>query len=169
MMNIGKNTSVLFLVAGLITACSGDNSDLQRYLKKVKSRPGAAIQSIPKFSPLPIFRFPENDTRRSPFKPVEVKKTSQLAPDQKRVKQPLEAYPLDALNFVGILEEKNELWALIRDPDKKVVVIKVGSYMGQNFGRVMSITSNKITIEELIKKSGTWEKKTTTINLNTSK
>ena len=169
MMKIGKNTFVLFLVAVLITACSGDNSDLLRYINSIKSRPGAPIEPIPKFSPLPVFRFPENDTRRSPFKPVEVKKASQLAPDQKRVKQPLESYPLDALTFVGILKEGNQLWALIRDPEKKVVAIKVGNYMGQNFGRVLSITSNEIKLEELIKNSGTWEKKITTINLNTSK
>jgi type IV pilus assembly protein PilP len=169
MMKIGKNTLILSLVTVLITACSGDNSDLLRHINNVKSRPGSPIEPIPKFSPLPVFRFPENDTRRSPFKPVEVKKTEQLAPDQERVKQPLEVYPLDALKFVGILKEGNQLWALIRNPDKKVVPVKIGNYMGQDFGRIISITNNVIKLEELIKKSGTWEKKITTINLDTSK
>lgn len=169
MKNTGKNVLMLMLLTGLMTSCSGDNSDLARYINDIKNRPGGQIEPIPKFSPLPIFKFPEEDVRRSPFKPAEVKTTEQFAPDQKRVKQPLEAYPLDALKFVGILEEGSVLWALIKDPQKKVVPVKVGNYMGQNYGRIISIKSNEIKLEEIVKNSGKWEKKITTIHLDTSK
>ena len=166
---IGKNVGLIGMITILCAACTGDNSDLINYINDIKSRPGAPIEAIPKFAPLPVFKFPENDNRRSPFKPVEVKKTDQYAPDQKRLKQPLEAYPLDGLKFVGILKEGNQLWALIRDPEKKVVPVKVGNYMGLNYGRIISIKSNEIKLEETLRTSGTWEKHITTINLDTGK
>ena len=120
MMNkLGKNIGFFSSIALLCTACTGDNSDLLSYINEVKSRPGPPIEAIPKFAPLPVFKFPENDTRRSPFKPMEAKKTDQYAPDQKRLKQALEAFPLDGLKFVGILKQGNQLWALILDPEKK--------------------------------------------------
>lgn len=166
---LGKNIGSFSVIALLCTACTGDNSDLSNYINDIKNRPGAPIEAIPKFAPLPVFKFPENDSRRSPFKPIDVKKTDQYAPDQKRVKQPLEAFPLDGLKFVGILKEGSQLWALISTPSKKVVPVKVGNYMGLNYGRIISIKSNEIKLEETVKNAGTWEKHITTIHLDTGK
>ncbi len=51
---------------------------------EVKSRPAKGIEPIPQFAPLPVFKFPEHDGRRSPFKQVDQRKRSeQYAPDQK--------------------------------------------------------------------------------------
>lgn len=172
-MIIKKNKIYLLLIGILplfLTACSGDNSDLFKYINEIKSRPGRPIEPIPKFAPLPIFKFPDNDNRRSPFKPVDIKKRTDLyAPDQKRVKQPLEAFPLDALKFVGILKQGSEIWALIKQPDSQITRIRIGDYMGQNYGRVVSIKLDEIKLEETIKNSGAWEKKMTTLNLDTGK
>ena len=94
----------------------------------------------------------------------------QSAPDQKRPKQPLEAFPLDALKFVGILKEGNQLWGLILNPEKKIVPIKIGDYMGQNYGQVIAIKNEEIKLQETIKSSsGTWEKHITTLHLDTGK
>ena len=154
----------------LLGACSGDNSDLMKYINDIKTRPTKPIEPIPKFAPLPIFKFPENDQRRSPFKPVVLRKNSDLyAPDQKRLKQPLEAYPLDALKFVGILEQGSVIWALIKQPDMQITRVRIGDYMGQNYGRIIVITREVIKLEETVKDTGSWEKKITTINLDTGK
>lgn len=163
----------IFLIASLsllLGSCSGDNTDLYKYINDTKARPSRAIEQIPKFSPLPIFKFPENDNRRSPFKPVDMKKVNdQNAPDKNRTKQPLEAYPLDALKFVGILKQGSEIWALIKTPSKQVARVRVGDYMGLNFGRIITIKDDLIKIQETKKISGTWEKSITTLNLDTGK
>ena len=154
----------------LLTACMDDNSDLVKYINDINSRSTKKIEPIPKLAPLPIFKFPENENRRSPFKPVEIKKRNEeFAPDQKRVKQPLEAFPLDALKFVGTLKQGNEIWGLIKQPDKQITRIKVGDYMGQNYGHVVLIKDDLIKLEETVKNSGTWEKHITTLNLDTGK
>lgn len=65
-----RKSLLMGLLVLLLSACSGDSSDLVKYINEVKSRPGRPIEPIPKFAPLPIFRFPENDNRRNPFKPI---------------------------------------------------------------------------------------------------
>ena len=154
----------------LLTSCSGDNTDLTKYINDTKLKPSRPIEPIPKFAPLPIFKFPENDSRRNPFKPVDVKKRTDLnAPDQKRPKEPLESYPLDALKFVGTLKQGSEIWGLIKLPDGQIARIQVGEHMGLNYGRVVSIQNDALKIQETIKNSGTWEKNLTTIMLGTGK
>jgi type IV pilus assembly protein PilP len=169
-----NNKQIYLLIIGILTsmlsACSGDNSDLMKYIHDIKTRPGRAIEPIPQFSPLPIFRFPDEENRRNPFKPIDTKKKNDGdAPDSKRQKQPLEAFPLDALKFVGILKQGSEIWALIKQPDHQISRVRVGDYMGQNFGRVISITNTIIKLEETVRTTGKWEKQVTTIELDTGK
>ncbi|TAL59097.1 MAG: pilus assembly protein PilP [Legionella sp.] len=167
--NYTQKIVLLVALSVLLTACSSDNTDLQNYINEVKQRPGRPIEPIPKLSPLPIFKYPEGDVRRSPFKPVNVHKTDQFAPDQKRKKQPLEMFPLDALKFVGTLKEGNVIWALIKEPDNQVLRVRIGDYMGQNYGRVIAIKEDMLKLEESLQDAGKWQKKVTTINLDTGK
>jgi type IV pilus assembly protein PilP len=160
----------LLAVALMLTSCSGDDSDLIAYIHEVKARPSKRIEPMPSFAPLSVFVFPENDNRRSPFKPIAQANRSDVnAPDQSRKKQPLEAFPLDALKFVGTLGQGSDLWALIKQPDMQITRIRVGNYIGQNFGKVILIKDNMIKIEETMKVSGAWKKETTTITLDTDK
>lgn len=159
---------VLLLFSSFLSSCSGDNSDLVKYMNDVKARPPMKIEPILQLAPLPIFKFPENDNRRNPFKPIDQKKRTDLfEPDQKRPKQALEAFPLNGLKFVGTLKEGSAIWALIKRPDVQISRIRVGQYMGQNYGRVILIKNDFINLEETVKNSGTWEKHITTIKLYT--
>lgn len=172
MIIINRSINIILIcsLSLLLESCSGDNTNLYKYIYDIKTRPPRPIEPIPKFAPLPKFKFPEYDNRRSPFKPVEFQKTSdRFAPDQNRVKEPLEAFPLDALKFVGTLKEANAVWALIKQPDKQITRIKIGNYMGQNFGHVIAIKDDFIKLEETLKVAGKWEKQITTLNLVTGK
>lgn len=153
----------------LLAACSGDNNDLTQYIHRVKHRKTRAIEPIPVFKPLPPFKFPENEARRNPFKPMSAKKhVDPYAPDQHRLREPLEAYPLDSLKFVGTLTEDNKVWALIKEPDSQIIRVQIGNYMGQNYGRIAVIKNNALKLEETIKgSSGQWEKHMTTLELYT--
>lgn len=169
-MMINKRTANIILLSFLsllLASCIGDNSDLRKYINDVKQRPGKPIEPIPTLAPLPIFKYPENDNRRSPYKPVDLKKRSdQFAPDKNRKKQVLEVFPLDALKFVGTLQEGSVIWALIKQPDGQITRVRIGDYMGLNYGRIIAIQADVIKLEETIKDSGTWEKRVTTLNLD---
>ena len=93
----------------------------------------------------------------------------QLAPDTKRPKQRLEQFPLDALKFVGTLEQGSSTWGLISLPNGEIVCVRPGDYMGKNFGRILRITDTVLVLEETIRAAGKWQKKQTIFNLNAGK
>jgi type IV pilus assembly protein PilP len=174
MMNKNKAilTSIVIIAAMVIASCDSGSKDreLSKYISKIKSRPPRAIDAIPEYKPLPKFSFPEKIVRRNPFMPlVDTRDNSRLAPNLNRSKQPLEAYALDSLKFAGILKRGNLIWALVVDSAGKVNRVRVGNYMGKNYGKILRITNKTIELEETVRVGGLWKKKMTTINLNTKK
>lgn len=170
-MKFNKLLLSMLLILSL-SACVEDNYDLVQYIHEVKERKSPPIPQIPNFEPLPVYKFPDNGKRRNPFNPLNQKKPTAdpYAPDQKRIRQPLESYPLDALKFVGEIKQSGTVWGLIKQPDSQIVRVRVGDYMGQNYGRIKAIKSNSILLEETIKgTSGKWEKQITTLELFTGK
>lgn len=170
MINNVKRTLAVILSTVLLSACTGDGDSLTKYIDSVKARPEMPIQPLPTFAPVPMFQYPETANRRDPFKqPQVLKKVDYSAPNPNRRKQPLEAFPLDALHFVGILKQANLIWGLIAQPNGTVTKVKVGDYMGQNYGRILLINESSIKLQELIKNQGKWEKQFITLNLNVGK
>jgi type IV pilus assembly protein PilP len=167
-MNIYKKIRVNWVIIGLLSlmlmACSSDDSELTHYINSVKTRPARPIEPIPETQPLEKFIYPEQDSRRSPFKPV-VDLQDTFAPNIKRPKQPLEHFPLDALKFVGILKEGQITWALISQPSGLISRVQVGDYMGQNYGQIIYIKDKTIQLEETVQVNGKWEKKKIIIDL----
>ncbi|MCE0723115.1 MULTISPECIES: pilus assembly protein PilP [Legionella] len=172
MINRKQKIGCICSLSLLLVACAGNNDDLVRYINEVKHRKTRQIEPIPSFAPLPTFKFPDSDNRRNPFKPIVQKKEEEVdvnAPDKNRPKEPLEAYPLDALKFVGTLMQGNEMWALIKLPNSDITHVGIGNYMGQNYGRVVSIKNNSIQLIETTQTSGKWEKHNITLELYTGK
>ena len=159
---------IIGVIMSLIAACDTSDSDqsMARYIYMVKSRPAIPIDPLPDFKPLPTFKYPEADLRRSPFKPKILVQTDQFAPNAKRPKQPLEAFPLDALKFVGLLEQGPVVWALMKQPDGLISRVKPGDYMGQNYGQIVAIKEKVIQLDELVQLNGKWIKKRIVINLS---
>lgn len=144
-----------------------ENSELRRYMHEVKTRPAKPIEPIPVFESLPKFVYPEEEKRRSPFKPIIAEQQEdRLAPNIDRPKQPLEAFPLDALKFVGILKEGTTVWGLISQPGGLISRVRPGDYMGKNYGQIVRISETAIELEETIKVAGKWEKKRITLTLH---
>jgi type IV pilus assembly protein PilP len=52
--------------------------------------------------------------------------------------------------MVGTVDKEKTLWALIKTPDGGVQSIKKGNYLGQNYGRVLSISETEIAIREIV-------------------
>lgn len=158
---------LLFGMIAVVAGCgASEDEELTQYIHSIKSQPKRPIEPIPEYKPLPAFVYPEGDSRRSPFKPmVAPRRVEQFAPNTNRPKQPLEAFPLDALKFVGILKEGPIIWALISQPNGLVSRVKQGDYMGQHYGQVLSIKDNEIKIVEYVQSNDVWEKKPVTINL----
>jgi type IV pilus assembly protein PilP len=79
-----------------------------------------------------------------------------VQPELNRRKQPLEAFPLDSMVMVGSLRRDGKLVALVK-VDALLHQVSAGSYLGQNFGRVMRIDENQIVLREIVQDAaGEW-------------
>ena len=157
---------IMSLAALSLAGCANhDNSDLQDYVTQVKLRRPPPIDPLPEFTLAEGFLY-EFARRRDPF--VMDRETaaiipeppdpSGIAPDPYRPKEVLERFVLESLLMQGILEQDNQIWALVRaKEDKSLHRVAVGNYLGQNYGRIIRITEQRIDLIELIQDSaGRW-------------
>ena len=86
-----------------------------------------------------------------------------------RAKQPLEFYNLSDVRLVGFIQQGNNTHALIRvngQPSLGVQSLRIGDYLGKNFGRVQQMTDNAIAIKELQQDtSGAWSENEISLQL----
>lgn len=88
-----------------------------------------------------------------------------IAPERNRRKQPLEAYPLDAMTMVGSLNRQGQMVALVK-VDDLLYQVRTGSYLGQNYGRVKKITETEITLREIVQDpTGEWAERPAALQL----
>ena len=167
--SINKVLIRMLATLSLVACSSSADDELSRYIFDVKARKAAPIEPIPNFERIEKFVYPENDSRRNPFKHNRDAKTDdKAAPNVNRPKEPLEQFPLDALKFVGVLKQGSLVWGLISLPGGEIVRVKNGNYMGKDFGKIISIGNTSLKLEETVQVEGKWEKKVTTFNLNAS-
>lgn len=153
------------VVLGLGGCGNPDTSDLQDYVTQVKLRRPPPIAPLPEFTLAEGFQY-DPGKRRDPF--VMDRETaaiipvppdpSGIAPDPHRPKEALERFALDGLLMQGILEQDNQIWGLIRSrEDKSLHRVAVGNYLGQNHGRIIRISEQRIDLIEIIQDStGRW-------------
>ncbi|MDO6682853.1 MULTISPECIES: pilus assembly protein PilP [unclassified Oceanobacter] len=160
----------------LLQGCSqsANTADLQQFVSQALAKPRGRIEPIPVFKPYEYFSYSAAGLR-SPFElPVVVDSTLQSAqassnvrPDFDRPKEHLEQFPLGQLTMVGTMAGVDGvLWALVKDGSGSVVRIKRGYYMGQNHGRVITVSSNRLSLIEIVPNGlGGWIERPKTIAL----
>lgn len=158
---------LLGILSIVISGCS-DNSltDLEQYVQQMKSRPAKPISPLPEVEPYKTFAYQAADLR-NPFTPTVVELPAGSAhPDQSREREALEKYPLDSLIMVGTLRRGEAIWAIIQAPDGILYRVKEGSYLGQNYGKIIQISEEKIEIIETVPSGqGGWLERQTMLAL----
>jgi type IV pilus assembly protein PilP len=173
-LSLGLQITCLSAMA-LLAGCGNDDfSDLNRYIVEVKARPKEAIKPLPEIKVIEPFMF-KPEGLRNPFNALEqpeqaegadISAGSGIKPDTTRRKEELEAFPLDGLRMVGTLDMKSNLWGLVKASDGTIYRVKVGNYMGKNYGKIIRILSDKIELMEIVPdKPGTWREQPASIAL----
>ena len=89
-----------------------------------------------------------------------VANTALIAPELARRKEALEAYPVDSMVMVGSLKKAGQPVALVKI-DNLLYQVRVGNYLGLNYGRVIKIDESEITLREIVQDStGDWIERT---------
>lgn len=160
-----------------LVACSNDMSALIAFVEKAKATKSRQVSPIPEIKPHETFTY-EATQLRNPFEPFAAKRPRPIGqksggtgkgpkPIPGRPREALEAFPLDTLRMVGILENDAGKWALIRANDGTIHRVKSGNYLGQNHGKIIMITENKIELTEIAPDGlGDWMERPATIALS---
>jgi type IV pilus assembly protein PilP len=128
----------------------------------------AKIQPLPEVKPYIALQYNADGTLSDPFRARKaMSRNDVLQPNLNRPKEPMEAYPLESIKYVGTLSKQKLSFALLKTPDNNVQQVKVGNYIGQNFGMVTQITDNEVILKEIIQDdlSGDWIERTNTLTL----
>lgn len=73
--------------------------------------------------------------------------------------------PLDAMVMVGSLQKQGQPTALVK-VDRLLYQVRVGNYLGQNYGKIIRITENSIQLREIIQDvTGEWIERNTELVL----
>jgi type IV pilus assembly protein PilP len=146
---------LILLSSILLVACSAgsDYADLEQWMNDASKNLRGKISPLPEVKPYESVAY---DVERlvDPFKssrvvPEKVKSAGGVGPILDRPREPLEAYPLESLNYVGVMTRKNVSYAIVR-VDKSLYQVKTGNYLGQNFGKVTNIGESEIILKEFV-------------------
>ena len=165
--------SILLLGALLLGACSAENEELQQWMDQQRRevKPNITpLQPPKKFDPEPYAQAQgvepfSNQKLTVALKQEARQPNSLLAAELNRRKEPLEAYPLDSMAMVGSVNKQGQPFALLR-VDNLLYQVKVGDYLGQNYGRITKIAETEIGLREIVQDAaGEWIERPATLQL----
>lgn len=165
------------IFCGQLIGCTGSNQDdLRQWMVDERN------QARPKVSPIPSPKqfTPQAYSNSAEVEPFSNQKLTQalkrdssqatsnaglVAPELLRRKEPLEAFPIDAMALVGSIVKAGQPVALVR-VDSLLYQVKLGNYLGQNYGRVTKISETEVVLREIIQDAvGEWIERISTLQL----
>ncbi|OFZ71462.1 MAG: pilus assembly protein PilP [Betaproteobacteria bacterium RBG_16_64_9] len=156
-----------------LAACGGEQyGDLKEELNQLTRDMRGKVAPLPVVKPYEPVPYLAGDMP-DPFGPTKIELVtrasglgaSKLQPDQTRPKEPLEAFPLETLRMVGVLQQSKQTFGLVK-ADANLYRVRAGNYMGQNFGLITEVNENEIRLRELIQDAGgDWTERASTLQL----
>jgi type IV pilus assembly protein PilP len=163
----------MLVLGSLLGACSDTQDELRQWMdqqrrevkphvpplvppRKFDPQPYLAAQAVDPFSAQKLVVALKQENRQP---------NSLLAAEMNRRREPLEAYPLDALMLVGSIERGGQRYALLK-LDNLLYQVRVGEYVGQNYGKVTKITETEVALREIVQDAvGEWVERTSALQL----
>jgi type IV pilus assembly protein PilP len=151
-----------------LSACgSGEQEALQQWMTEQRNATKPSVTPIPE----PKKFVPKAYTQEAATEPFSNLKLTQalkrdsaqatsnaalVAPELNRRKEPLEAFPLDAMSMVGSLLKTGKPVALVK-VDALLYQVQVGNYLGQNYGKVIKVSETELSLREIVQDAaGEW-------------
>jgi type IV pilus assembly protein PilP len=172
-LRVSGRFSLLALVSVALLGCSGEQDELQQWMEQQKREVKPSVQPLSppkKFDPQPYSSVAGVEPFSTQKLTVALKQearqpNSLLAAEINRRKEPLEAYPLDSMAMVGSVSKQGRPYALLR-VDNLLYQVKIGDYVGQNYGKITKITETEIALREIVQDAaGEWIERTGALQL----
>ncbi len=161
------------VVAALLVGCTADTDELQGWMdqqrrevkpnitplippKKFDPAPYSSAQAVEPFSAQKLSVALKQEARQP---------NSLLAAELNRRKEPLEFFTLDGMAMVGSVTKQGRPFALLR-VDNLLYQVKIGDYLGQNYGKITKITETEIALREIVQDAaGEWIERPSSLQL----
>lgn len=161
-----------------VTACGGsDHEDLKAWMAEATKDARGKIPPLPAVKPYEPTNY-DAAALLDPFKLVKLELGK--LPSSSSVVKPnyearelrnslLEKYPLESIKMIGFVRIGKTDMAVVQ-VDQHVKQVKVGDYMGQDFGIVTGVSETEISLKELVQDSaGDWSERTSSLLLQEAK
>lgn len=167
---------LLVFLLGLAGCGASDDEQLQQWMTEQRNQTKPKVERLPeptRFSPQPYTQEGSTEPFSSQKLAQALKRDSNqvtanaalIAPELARRKEPLEASPLDAVVMVGSLIKVGQPVALVR-VDNLLYQVRVGNYLGQNYGRITKVSETGLTLREIVQDAaGEWIERAATLQL----
>jgi type IV pilus assembly protein PilP len=162
----------IVLLAMLLAGCGGEEfQDLRDFVSNAGADMRGKVEPPPDIKPYEPFAYDNATSLPDPFKPRKMKaggsgRGGVNQPDFDRPKEELEDYPLESLKMVGYLSQKGVGHAVLRSTEGKIHQVKIGNYIGLNFGQITSISETELTVKEMVQDSaGDWTERESSLQL----
>ena len=177
----GARYALLGIALVLTAACSSDRSmvDLKRFVLNMHKSTQPSVEPLPELAPIPAYTYAASSlsdpfSRENVFPSVSSADTEPepepdpLEPDPIRTREHLEGFPLDALQFAGIMILEGKLRLIVVTPDGMIHKVAEGAYLGRNYGRITEIDlqGRSVGLEEVIQGAdGRWQERTVSFSI----
>jgi type IV pilus assembly protein PilP len=172
--DLARRSAALVLSAGalLVAGCEADHGEIRAWMEETRRNTPRVVEKVAEPKRFEPFRY-EPSVDPDPFALAKLKAQNvALArasggpqPDVSRRREPLESFPLDNLRMVGNLRQGASNVALVQ-VDTALYQVRVGNYVGQNFGRVLRISEGEVAIRETVQDAaGDWVERETALKL----
>ena len=161
------------LMLSALGACTADNDELIQWMEQQHKEIKPSIAPIfppKKFDPQAYLGVtgvePFGTQKLIPVGgPIAGKSSALLVAAKAHATQELESFPLDSMSMVGSLMQGGKAHALIM-VDSRLHDVKVGDWIGQNYGQVTAITDSQISLRETVQDpTGEWIERTSTLQI----
>jgi len=163
--------SAATLAVVVLAGCGpSDDQSLHEWMTQTRTAKAQPPEPLPEVKPY-VPREYAGAKSPEPFaqtKIGELNKTMSDSPEAGRRHEPLEDFPLENFKMLGMLKKNGETYGVVR-VDNKIHHVKVGQYLGQNYGRVIRISDQEIVLRELVREGvSDWKEKMTSLKLEGS-
>jgi len=173
---INFNSLIILGLLFFLGGCISENDDLHQWVSDVRLN---AVPQIPSVQNAAQF-FPQEYKSFDGMVPFDRLKLTQVlryevsqgagsmdlvVPELSRRKDVLEMFPLDSVVMTGSMNKEGAPLALLM-VDGLLYQVRLGNYVGQNYGKIVGITETSLQLREIVQNSiGDWEERMITLEL----
>jgi len=163
----------------ILAGCgTSDETELRGWMNSIKQNTHVTTQPVPPPKEFAPFVY-DSGGAVEPFDPQKILMavarqqqnrggSSTIKPDLERRREVLEGFPLDQIRMVGMMHRGGTNVALL-ETNGSTHMVRVGNYLGQNFGLVTRISETELLVKEIVQDAaGEWVERPAKLELQTA-